>query len=301
MRLIRNFARFIGDAVSSMVKNPLMTIASMLIVTFCLFIFGVFIVLTMNANYMGQRMEEQCQIEINVSKSITEKESLDEIQAQIEKKAEFISNIEYKTGKERFDKFKSKLSANELERFEGVPDTIIDSSYTVTLTDIGVANELVKYFETIDGVTSVKTELELMAKVRSVTDLVKKISIWIVVLFAFISVFIISNTIKLTLHNRRKEINIMKYVGATDAYIRGPFVIEGMIVGIISAAIAYLGTAYGYISLSNFMSSFELSSSVIVLEPFAHLRMILIGAYLIIGAGLGSIGSFISIRRYLDV
>ena len=158
-----------------------------------------------------------------------------------------------------------------------------------------------KYFETIDGVTSVKTELELIEKVRSATDLIKKISIWIVVLFAFISVFIISNTIKLTLHNRRREINIMKYVGATDAYIRGPFVIEGMIVGLISAIIAYFGTAYGYIALRNFMNSLEFSSSVIALEPFSHLRMILIGAYLIIGVGLGSIGSFISIRKYLDV
>ena len=301
MRLIRNFSRFVGDAVSSMIKNPLMTIASMLIVTFCLFIFGVFIVLTTNANYMGQKLEQQCQIEINISKSIDDPYVIEEIRAQIEKKNEQLTDIEYKTGKERFDRFKEKLTPGELERFEGVPDTVIDSSFTVTLKDIGQAKSLIKYFETIDGVTSVKSELELMEKVRSVTNLIKRISIWVVVLFAFISVFIISNTIKLTLHSRRKEINIMKYVGATDAYIRGPFVIEGMIVGIISAAIAYFATAYGYTVLYNFMGGFEISSSVISIEPFEYLRWILVSSYLIIGAGLGSIGSFVSIRRYLSV
>lgn len=301
MRIIRNFVRFVGDSVSSMVKNPLMTIASMLIVTFCIFVFGVFIVLTMNANYMGQKMEEQCQIVIDVSKSIEDPQIIEDIKMQIEEKSDQISNIEYKTGKERFDRFKAKLSSDELARFEGVPDTIIDSSFTVTLKDISQAESLIRYFETIDGVTGVNTELSLMEKVRSVTDLIKKISMWIVILFAFISVFIISNTIKLTLHNRRREINIMKYVGATDAYIRGPFVIEGMIVGLISALIAYFGTAYGYMTLHGVMSSFGISNSVIALEPFEQLRWILVGAYLILGVGLGSVGSFISIRRYLDV
>lgn len=301
MRIIRNFFRFIGDSVSSMIKNPLMTIASMLIVTFCLFVFGVFIVLTMNANYMGQKMEEQCQIEINISKSIEDPQEIEDIKMQIEKKNDQISDIVYKTGKERFDRFKSKLSADKLSRFEGVPDTIIDSSFTVTLKDISQAKSLVKYFEKIKGVTSVSTELSLMEKIHNLTDLIKKISMWLVLLFAFISIFIISNTIKLTLHNRRKEINIMKYVGATDAYIRGPFVIEGMIVGLISAVIAYFGTAYGYMTLVGFMGSFGIANSVISLEPFAHLRWILVGAYLILGMGLGSVGSFVSIRRYLDV
>lgn len=301
MRLIRTLFRFVGDSFQSMVKNPLMTFASLIVSTFCLFIFGVFIILTMNANYMADKMQHECKIEVNIDPAITEKSDLDAIEEKISAKKDDYTSIIYRTGKERFDNFKASLSKSELEQFEGVPDNVIGSSYTITLKDISKAKEIISYMEGIEGVTSINNMESLMQKIISITEFIRNASVWIVLVFALISVFIISNTIKLTLYSRRKEINIMKYVGATDAYIRGPFVIEGIIVGLISAIIAYCGTAYGYTALRNLMNTFKLSSSVLALEPFGDMIGIIIVSYTVIGVGLGALGSFISIRRYLKV
>ncbi len=301
MRLIRTLFRFIGDSFQSMVKNPLMTFASLIVSTFCLFIFGVFIILTMNANYMADKMQHECKIEVNIDPAITEKADIAAIEDKINARKDDYTSIIYRTGKERFDNFKASLSKSELEQFEGVPDNVIGSSYTLTLNDISKAKDTISYLESIEGVTSINNMESLMQKIISITKFIRNASVWIVLVFALISVFIISNTIKLTLYSRRKEINIMKYVGATDAYIRGPFVIEGIIVGLIAAVIAYFGTAYGYNALRSLMNSFKLSSSVLTLEPFSDMITIIMVSYAAIGVGLGALGSFISIRRYLKV
>ena len=130
----------------------------------------------------------------------------------------------------------------------------------------------------------------------------RNISIWVVIIFAFISIFIISNTIKLTVHNRRKEINIMKYVGATDSFIRGPFVTEGMLVGFIAAVIAFFLTEYGYNSLLKFIGGSAVSgTTIIAFKTFSDMALIIAGGYLAIGIGLGAIGSAVSMRKYLKV
>ena len=117
-----------------------------------------------------------------------------------------------------------------------------------------------------------------------------------------ISIFIISNTVKLTVHKRRKEINIMKYVGATDAYIRWPFIIEGIIAGLISATIAFAVTNSCYVGISNAMhgSMASVSMTIDVLK-FSNIWQIIACSYLVLGSAIGALGSAFSIRRYLKV
>ena len=198
-----------------------------------------------------------------------------------------------------------KFVVEPLERGYGI--TLGNSLRRVLLSSLpGVAVTSVKIdgvhheLSTIPGVESVENSNEFVEAINGIKGTVKTFSVWIIVIFAIISLFIISNTIKLTVHNRRKEINIMKYVGATDSYIRGPFIMEGMLVGIVSAIVAFFISRLTYLGLMSSMGSASFMSAADFM-PFSQLWGILLASYLILGAIIGAFGSSISVRRYLKV
>ena len=231
----------------------------------------------------------------------------DEIKSQIKTEIMKLGNVDsqdigFVDGKAKFASFKEGLSAQELKDFEGLPDDLIPDAYTVKLKDLSIADETIAELEALPYVESVENSRELIAVIDNLKDIVQKISIWIIVAFALVSLFIISNTIKLTVHNRRKEINIMKYVGATDSYIRGPFIMEGIMLGILSALFAFFVSQWTYEGLmSAISSSASAISANIGLMKFADLWGSLLGAYLVLGGVIGAFGSSISVRRYLHV
>jgi len=231
----------------------------------------------------------------------------DEIKEQIKTEIMKLGNVDsedigFVDGKEKFASFKDGLSADELKDFEGLPDDLIPDAYTVKLKDLSIADETIAELEALPYVESVENSRELIAVIDNLKNIVQKISIWIIVAFALVSLFIISNTIKLTVHNRRKEINIMKYVGATDSYIRGPFIMEGIMLGILSAVIAFFVSQWTYEGLmSAISSSASAISANIGLMKFTDLWGKLLGAYLVLGGVIGAFGSSISVRRYLNV
>lgn len=231
----------------------------------------------------------------------------DEIKSQIKTEIMKLGNVDsqdigFVDGKAKFASFKEGLSAQELKDFEGLPDDLIPDAYTVKLKDLSIADETIAELEALPYVESVENSRELIAVIDNLKDIVQKISIWIIVAFALVSLFIISNTIKLTVHNRRKEINIMKYVGATDSYIRGPFIMEGIMLGILSAVFAFFVSQWTYEGLmSAISSSASAISANIGLMKFADLWGSLLGAYLVLGGVIGAFGSSISVRRYLHV
>ena len=213
-----------------------------------------------------------------------------------------INNIGYVDGKEKFKEFKKDLTAEELKDFEGLPDDLIPDAYAVRMKDLSEADKTIAELEALENVESVENSREFISVIDNLKDMVQKISIWIIVAFALVSLFIISNTIKLTVHNRRKEINIMKYVGATDSYIRGPFIMEGILLGILSAIIAFFISQWTYQGL---MTAISASASGLTadlsLMKFNQLWIQLISSYLILGSVIGAFGSSISVRRYLHV
>lgn len=213
-----------------------------------------------------------------------------------------VDNIGFVNGKEKFKKFKSELTEEELKDFEGLPEDLIPDAYTVSLKDLSIADETIAELEALSHVESVENSRELISVIDSLKDIVQKISIWIIVAFALVSLFIISNTIKLTVHNRRKEINIMKYVGATDSYIRGPFIMEGILIGVLSAVLAFFISQWTYDGLMAAISSSASSFTAnLGLMKFSSLWSKLLTAYVILGGVIGAFGSSISVRRYLNV
>lgn len=298
---IRNFRRFIAEALSGMVKNGLMTIASIIVVTSCLFIFGVFMAVTLNVNHISENIANSCQIQVFVTNEAKYGGQIQEISNTI-KKIPHVKKVSFETGEQTFKDFKKGLSEEERKSFSGLPDDTISDSFKINLDDISYTKQVAEKLAKIDGVESVENKQDVVNVVNNLTKAIRRASFWLVVVFMLISIFIISNTVKLTVHNRRKEINIMKYVGATDSYIRWPFIFEGIFAGVISAAIAFAATNSSYMAVSNFLNGALTSVSMMVdILKFGSIWKVIACSYLILGAAIGALGSAFSIRKYLKV
>lgn len=298
---IRNIRRFIAEAFQGIFKNGLMTIASIVVVTSCLIMLGVFLVVTLNVNNLSDNIADQCQVKAYVTKEAQKDEAeLLRIEEEI-KKLEFTKEIRYENGKKKFKEIKSEMTKEELASFNGLPDDLLNDAYNVTVDELSHTDEISKQLLTIDGIERVENAENVVAVINSVRNAVKNVSLWVILAFMLISIFIISNTVKLTVHNRRKEINIMKYVGATDSYIRWPFIFEGILVGLVSAGIAFLTTYSLYTTLYNAVSSDQSIVKFIELLKFKDVWNVFALSYLGLGVVIGAMGSALSIRKYLKV
>ena len=298
---IRNLRRFIAEAFSGMFKNALMTIASIVVVTSCLIMLGVFLVVTLNVNKLSDNLADACQVKAYVTDEA--QQSPDELKKieQAIKKLKYAKEVQYENGVERFNEMKSKMTADELENLEGLPEDLLNDAYNVTVDEISNTEKITKSLREIDGIKSVKNGQDVVTVINSLQKTVKNVSLWIILAFMLISIFIISNTVKLTVHNRRKEINIMKYVGATDSYIRWPFIIEGIIVGLMSALIAFGITYSAYSALYGLANNDQSIVKFVQLLKFSEIWDIFAVSFAGLGVIIGALGSAFSIRKYLKV
>ena len=186
-----------------------------------------------------------------------------------------------------------------LEGYEG-ENNIFTASYVVTLTDLNQSKTVQDQILTFDQVKKITSKDETVTTLINLANGIKIVTGVILMLLIVISIFIIANTIKLTVHARRKEISIMKYVGATNGFIRWPFIVEGMIIGIFASiiSIVIVGVAYSFLAEqlvnSQFMQVINMS-----LISFADMFNSIIFVYMLLGIGIGALGSVISMRKYL--
>lgn len=291
--------RFTAEAVSNIFKNGLMSAASLFIIVACLFVFGVFLALTINLNFFGEKVADQCQIQLYITKEATYGGKIKTISESL-KAMDGVSNVTFEKGEQTFADFKEGLSEEELASYSGLPDDIIDDSFKVTLHDISRSKEIAEQIKQLDGVSRVENRQDMINIVYTVTNGIRHVSVWLILVFMFISVFIISNTIKLAVYARRKEINIMKYVGATDSFIRWPFMIEGMLVGLVGAIIAFFIIQSCYMAVISATSSFS-AGTIIELRSFGEIWPMILLPFIVLGALIGALGSALSIRKYLRV
>ena len=179
---------------------------------------------------------------------------------------------------------------------------IFPVAYNVTLTDLSVNYEVQNEIKQIPQVDDIVSSNQLIAQILRLAKGVKYVTAAILALLIVISISIISNTIKLTVHARRKEISIMKYVGATNSFIRWPFIVEGIIIGIISALLTILIIYGGYtVVVTKILNVFNSINVTVSLLTFADMYKIILVVYMVLGIGIGAIGSGISMRKYLEV
>ncbi len=298
---IRNMRRFIAEAFSGIFKNGLMTIASMVVVTSCLIMLGVFLVITLNVNSISEDIADACQVKAYITAEAQADGRQNEIEEQI-RRISYTKDVAYENGVEAFKKIKENMSEEDRLSFSGLPDDLLSDAFNVTVDDISNTDKITEALLKIDGVAKVESGDDIVSFINTLRHTVKNVSLWIILAFMLISIFIISNTVKLTVHNRRREINIMKYVGATDSFIKWPFIIEGIIVGLISAAIAYAITNSVYAGLFGTANSVSSSAlNFIKILPFGSIWHIFAVSYTALGAVIGAIGSAMSVRKYLKV
>lgn len=287
---------FIGEGIKNVKRNRLMSVASVTTTFATLFILGVFLVLTMNVNSWATQIARDCQIQVFINEASTP-EQYDEIGAQIQQ-IEGVLSIEKYTKEQIFAEMKEKLQEADGESIlTGLEnDNPYRDSFKVSLTDLTYTESVSERVKAIYGVERVTDFQETAGIIYSISNSIRNFSLWIIAILCIVSAFIISNSIRVSVFSRRKEIHIMKYIGATNWFVRWPFLIEGVVVGLIGAVIAFFVVWLVYWRITE-----AVSVSFLTLVAFSEMLWVLLGAFLLVGIFIGFVGSLMSIRKHLKV
>lgn len=284
------------EAFKNIFSNSWMSLASVFTVMASLLILGVFLILSINLNSIVGDLEDGYEIIVVMDETTTE-EGISAMKKEI-LKVENVTDATLDRNSDRLEKLKEKFGENGslLDRYK--EDNPLRNWYRITLGDLSRTSETVEKLEKINGVEKVIQNEAAISNLVRIAGYIRSFSIWIMIALAIVSVFIISNTIKLTVYTRRKEINIMKFVGATDWFIRWPFIIEGIFIGIIGACISAALVLLGYNFLNGVMQN---NIMFITLKPMSELLSLILGSTFGLGVVLGGLGSLIAVRKHLNV
>lgn len=300
---ISTFFYTIKQGLVNIWKNKMFSLASIATMTACIFLFGLFFMIVTNFQSMVKDAEAGVAVTVLFDEGISE-QRMEEIGELISERVE-VSRYDFVSADEAWNEFKDVYFAGNEAAAEsfGTDNPLVNSaSYAIYMNDISMQSTLVTYLESVEGVREVKQSEMVAHTLTDFNSLVGYISAGIILILLGVAVFLISNTITVGISVRREEIGIMKLIGATDYFVRAPFVVEGIVIGLIGAAIP-LGILYmlydkvilyigdKFIFISNMMRFLSVDEVYHTLLPVA----------LILGVGIGFIGSFITIRKHLKV
>lgn len=293
------FGYLIGEGFSNVFKNKKSTGASLMIMCATMIIFGIFLMLGENINHFVDDIKSEQGFQVFLINDATD-EQIQEVGDKI-RAINGVSTVDYKD-KEYAMNFMKEKFGDKSELLDGYDYDFFSTSYIVTLTDLKLSKDVQNEILQFDNVKKITSSDETVTTLLNVANGIKIITGVILILLVIISIFIISNTIKLTVHARRKEISIMKYVGATNSFIRWPFIVEGMIIGILASliSIVLVGGAYSILAEQAVNNSFMIKIGLSLLS-FKDMISSIIVVYMLLGIGIGALGSVISMRKYLKV
>lgn len=297
MRYLRILGRNFRDGIRSVFRNFSLSIASVTCITITLILVAIAIVISANVDHFTKRLEETLTIVVYLKEDVTE-EQTKTIEEEIKKLKNYESLI-YKSK----DDWKQEMidSSEELGTTLSYLDTnpLLDS-ITVKVNDIKSLSYVASAIRAMDGVKSAKYGEESVDKLVFIFDVVEKAMIIIVCALILVTAFLISNTIKLTIFSRRSEIEIKRLVGTSNFAIRQPFIIEGLILGIIGSIIPIIITVYGYILLYDHFDGYLFSHIVELIKPMNIIWFVSI-ILVVIGGLVGMFGSSRAVRKYLKI
>lgn len=286
---------FFKEGLRSIWINRMMSAASIIVLGVCLIMLGTTILTSLNINNFITQLESKDQIMVYLNNNITQS-GIDQVGDAI-KAIPNVSDSTFLTKDQIFAQAKQTLG-NEDVLLTGINSSAFDSAYQVKISDMSKYSQTVTDLSKISGVKLVQQDAGLAALLYKVRRVVSIAGFWLFVVMAVISLFIISNTIKLAMFSRKREINIMKFVGATDWFIRWPFIIEGVLIGLVASAAALLVQWYiytrlisGFIKVLNVTTPLSYSGAVWFIAP----------GFLIAGMLVGALGSVMSLHKYLKV
>lgn len=287
---------FIKEVYTSFKRNIWMTLASIFTVVLSLFILGFFSIVILNLNKMADTLESQVQISVYLKDDLSQEE-IDETKETLSK-IEGLQDIKFTTREEAMENFKERLGDQQF-LLDALDDTNpLPDSFSLTVTSPQQVKTIADTVVALDSVESASYSQDIINHLFNLTHLIRLIGIALIILLTGAAIFIISNTIRLTVFARRKEIAIMKYVGATDWFIRWPFLLEGICLGFIGGGLAtiFLYIVYNQVTQEIYeaMAFFPL----IPQHPFINYISL---AILVAGIIIGALGSTISLKRFLKV
>lgn len=293
----------IRQGLKNIQRNKLFSLASIGTIVACIFLLGMFYSIIINVQHMVEQAEESVCITVFFDEGATQ-EQIDEIGETIKARKE-VSRLDFTSADEAWEEFKEEYFTDNPELAEGFKDDnpLADSAnYQIYLHDISTQSTMVSFLEDTEGIRQVNRSEAVASSLSDFGRMVGYISAAIIIILLAIAIFLISNTVTIGITVRREEIRIMKLIGATNGFIRAPFLIEGVIIGLIGAVIPLIILYFVYKNAVTYiLSQFQIITGTFSFLPMSDVFAIMIPGALIIGAGIGFIGSSITIRKHLRV
>lgn len=292
---IKTLGYHVGQSLKSIRRNKMMSLASVGTVMATLLILGIYFIVMMNINSMVKGVEAGVEIKVFLADDITNNQ-MSAIETEA-KSLPGVTGVTYESKEQAMENFKEQLGENAGLVEDIDPEKVMPSSYIIKMEGPQYVENVVQNLKSMAGVDVIRDAQPIMNKLMEITGFVRTLGISLMIILLIVSIFLISNTIKMAVMSRKREIGIMKYIGATDWFIRWPFVIEGMILGLIGAIVAGILLGYGYIVACD-----EVSKSMIfvLMEP-VDIVPYMLAMFGVVGIVIGSLGSMLSMRKFLHV
>lgn len=294
---MRSFGYYWKEGFRNIFKHGFMSIAAVLIMIACLLLTGTVTLIAYNIDLSIQELQQSNEIVVFIDDSLTTREA--KALGSEFNKIDNIATIEFEDRDVALEKYREELGedADILDNYNSANNPL-RNSFIFTLKDPTRAEETIDEIAAVDGTDYIRADEEVISKLIQIQRVFNIVALAMVIGLAVISIFIIANTVKLAMFARREEISIQKMVGATNWFIRWPFVIEGMVLGLLAGGLAFLAEWGLYTELSNVASGVIPYFHIL---PFDGLRWLVLGVYLGAGVLFGIGGSVTSIRKFMDV
>ena len=313
---ISTFLYTIRQGFVNIFRNKWYSLASIATISACLFLFGIFYCIVMNFQSIVNKAQEGVSVSVffhhendmcleeHLPGQIPDDQRIEEIGQMISRRAE-VSEVTFISDDEAWQKFAQDWFKENFEKYQaGFLDNPLegDNSYEVFVSDVSLQSALVTWLESIPEVREVRHSALTADTLSGANLLIAYVSLGIIVILLAVSIFLIGNTVAVGISVRATEINIMKYIGATDFFVRAPFVLEGMLIGLMGAAVplCLIHSLYSYV-LGYITDRFSILSSFLAFLSVDDIFKVLIPVSLIMGVGIGFMGSVNSVRKHLQV
>jgi cell division transport system permease protein len=296
---IGSFFYTIGQGFRNLRRNRLFTMASIATIAACLFLFGLFYAILADFQNVVKTAEQGVSVTVFFNEGTTE-EQINQLKVAIEERPE-VKNVKYISADEAWNSFKDEYLGDYAEGFTENP-LQNSANLEIYLKDVSKQNDLVDFLKGQDNVREVNRSELTASTLSGFNSLITYIYLGIVLILLAVSIFLISNTVTIGIAVRKEEISIMKYIGATDFFVRAPFVIEGIIIGIVGSVIPLVLIYFIYDKAIAYIAErFSMLSKLMSFLPVQNIMQQLIPISLILGIGIGFFGSTVTVRRHLKV
>ncbi len=299
---ISTFFYILKQGIVNIYRNKMFSLASILTMSASIFLFGLFFAILMNFQNIVESAQDGVAVTV-LFEEATEESAILDVQDQIKDRTG-VTEVIYVSAEQAWEEYKEDYFGEQEFLAEGFKDNPLANSANleVYMTDVSTQEELVTFIEGLPNVRKVNKSEVVADTLSSINVLVGYVSIAIIVILLIVSLFLINNTVTIGINIRREEIAIMKYIGAKDSFVRAPFVIEGLLIGIIGAVIPLAILYFSYEQATEYiLVNFQLLENILEFLPVIDVYRILLPVGLALGVGIGFVGSFFTIRKHLRV